>query len=364
MNEIVARLIQELNSTAIDKKHRVFLGFDAFVDLVVRPIEKGNSTKIERYYSKMENFGQFLISKPGLNRSVELDLVRRKLGGNTPNVASALGHLGISYDCLAPFGKKTIDEVFLPLQKFGHLFSTGDPGLSIALEFLNGKLMLALNQDVNNLNWQRIKDNMPLSRLIDIIENSHMLCLLNWSELPHATDIFLGLKAEVLPSISPDKAILIDLSDCSRRNSNDLQEILGVLASFAQSGKVIFGLNENESQIVCNELGIDENKPDTEKAVELRARLNLHWVVFHNRCRSILASDEGVFSFQTRMNSQPVLQTGAGDHFNAGLCRGYLDGMDPELCLILASLTSGYYVENGQSANINELIEYMKKMEE
>lgn len=364
MNDIALSLVPILRKLSASDKNRVFLGFDAFIDLVVRPIEKGNSNNVGKYYKEMASFGQYLINKSGMSSSVELDLIRRKLGGNTPNVAIALGHLGVEIDCLAPFGTQVIDEAFAVLEKFGNLISIGDPGLSIALEFLDGKLMLALNQDVNKIDWQRIKDRTGIKNLIDRVGKADMLCLLNWSEVPRATDIFNGFKEEILAQIEPGKPILIDLSDCSRRNNNDLLEILEIISSLAESGKVILGLNENESQIVCDVLGIDDSKTDIYKAGKVRDRLNLHWVVFHNRLRSILATEIKTYSYMTKINSQPVLQTGAGDHFNAGLCRGYLDGLAPELCLALASATSGYYVEKGKSANIEDLTNYILEMEE
>ena len=364
MKENSAKLIQELRISAKKMNtHRVFLGFDAFIDLVVKPIKTGNPENVESYYGNMEDFGQYLINKDSFNGSVELDLIKRKLGGNTPNLAFALGNLGVTYDCLAPFGSPLIDELFFPLQNFGNLVSIGDPGLSIAVEFLNGKLMLAINQDVNNLSWDRIKENISLAQIKEIVERSDMICLLNWSEVPKATDIFKRFKSEVMYCHSVEKPILIDLSDCSRKNHNEILEIIYVIADFARSSKIILGLNETESKIVCDVLGIDDKKSDAKKAEDLRKRLKIHWVVFHNRFRSILAAEEGTYIFHTRMTSKAVIQTGAGDHFNAGLCLGYLDGLDPELCLILASVASGYYVENGKSANIDQLINYIEKIE-
>ena len=358
------KLIEALHAINKQKNHRVFLGFDAFIDLITRPIEKGNSIGVEHYFEKSIDFGEYIVKKSGMNSSVELDLQSRKIGGNTPNVASALGTLGVKCDCLAPFGTKEIDEIFRPLQQFGHLFSTGDPGLSLALEFENGKIMMALNQDVNHQNWMRIKETVQLNTLTMTIQKADMLCLLNWSEVPGATDIFRGLQTDVLPELSVEKPILIDLSDCSRRSRKDIFDILTILTQFAKTNKLILGLNENESHIVCDVMGIDDTQSDEKKAWELRKKLSFHWVVFHNRIRSILADEQKTYQFQTLMNGKPVLQTGAGDHFNAGLCLGYLYEMEPQICLALAAMTSGFYVEKGKSASLDELIQYIESMEE
>lgn len=363
MSDTAVKLVSELRKLQNQRQKRVFIGFDAFIDLVVRPVEKGSSANVEKYFNKMECFGQYLAGKAGLNSSVELDLIMRKPGGNTPNVAGSLSRLGVSCDCLAPFGDSSIDEIFAPLRQSCNLISTGDPGLSIALEFTNGKVMLALNQDVNSLDWRRIRSVIEPRLLAERVNLADMLCLLNWSEVPKCTDIILGLKKEILSSVAGPKTILIDLSDCSRRSRQDLLEILEIIASLSEHGRVILGLNQNESQIVCAALDIDQEKKGSEKAGQLREKLKLHWVVFHNRRRSILATKESIFNFRTKMTGEPVLQTGAGDHFNAGLCLGYLNGFEPRLCLALASINSGYYVEKGESANIDELIAYIEAME-
>ena len=58
----------------------------------------------------------------------------------------------------------------------------------------------------------------------------------------------------------------------------------------------------------------------------------------------------------------PVIQisTGAGDNFNAGFCTAQLLQLDIEESLWLANAFSGHYVRTGESAGVNEIIDFFE----
>lgn len=342
---------------------KVVLGFDAFVDVITRPIAEGSACQISRYFETMEEFGRYIVDRSGTNGSVELAEQSVKLGGNTPNLAYALGRLGARIHCLAPFGQPDINPVFQPLLQYGTLFSTGEPGISYALEFSNGKLFLALNRSVNQLSWPQIVDALPLERLRELTESARVICFLNWSEVPGSTSIIRELTANVLKGLPGTRPFLIDLSDCSRRSTQDLNEILDLIAHLPPSVQPVLSMNQNEANMVCRALSISKEIPEKECGRLLLDALNLHWVVIHNRLRSVLVSRKGFASYETRMTCEPQLLTGAGDNFNAGLCAGLIMELDLVDCLHLAGLSSGYYVEHAYSATMPELVEYIKNME-
>jgi sugar/nucleoside kinase (ribokinase family) len=122
-------------------------------------------------------------------------------------------------------------------------------------------------------------------------------------------------------------------------------------------------MNQNEANMVRRALSISKEMPEKESGRLLLESLNLHWVVFHNRLRSVLVCREGYASYETRMSCAPQLLTGAGDNFNAGLCAGLMMNLDPVDCLHLAGLTSGYYVEHAYSASLSELVAYIEDLE-
>jgi hypothetical protein len=333
----------------------IFVGFDAFVDWIVRPLRASEADQAPQYFDRMEDFGRFVVERAGRNGSVELEERMEKLGGNTPILANALGCLGAGIRAIAPFGAPAMHPCFAPLVRFGDLHSVGEPGLSIALEFDDGKFMLAMNRQINHLDYAALTSVLPPPRLVEILSGCDLLALVNWSELPGATDLLAGLARDVLPSLTREVPLLVDLSDCTRRTPTDLRDYLARLAALPPHIRILLSLNRNEADRVCEAMELDLTDSDSEKGRAILDRLHFEWVVFHERTHGTIVWSGGSESYRTRVRRPPVLQTGAGDNFNAGLCAGRLAGLDPGGALALASLTSAFYVENGYSPAWNEI---------
>ena len=55
----------------------------------------------------------------------------------------------------------------------------------------------------------------------------------------------------------------------------------------------------------------------------------------------------------------PLISTGAGDHFNAGFCLGKLLGLPDDQAATAAVGTSGYYVRHAASPSLAQLAEFL-----
>lgn len=337
---------------------KVFIGFDAFIDIIAKPIREGNALRIGAHFAAISEMGAYLQRRSGRSASIELDERDCKVGGNAPNVASALGALGAFTECVIPSG--STDPAFAPLLENGRIHSTGEPGLCVALEFGDGKLMLALNRDVNRLGWADIRDRLGLDRLRMLAEYCDALCFLNWSELPGATGIFRGMQRDVLPFLQGKRPLLIDLCDCARRSAGDVEELLETLRAFPPTIRPVLSLNQNEASAILAALGIDPSKGQAYAGRCIIDHLGIDTVVFHRRERSVFVDTKGATQLETpRITQTPMLTTGAGDNFNAGLCAGLLLDFDPMFCLALGSAVAGHYVEHGKSPQFAELLDYI-----
>jgi len=87
----------------------------------------------------------------------------------------------------------------------------------------------------------------------------------------------------------------------------------------------------------------------------IRAALGVSVVVVHPRESAACATAEGTFWVPGPYCEEPVITTGAGDHFNGGFCQGQLLGLDPEGCLALGVCTSGHYVRTAVSPTLDDL---------
>ncbi len=90
-------------------------------------------------------------------------------------------------------------------------------------------------------------------------------------------------------------------------------------------------------------------------AAAIRQKLGLVTVVVHPCESAACATAAGTWHVPGPVIGQPLLTTGAGDHFNAGFATGQLLGLTPESCLALGVSTSGHYVRTGQSPSLADL---------
>ncbi len=356
------RILQALKSLSEGTHARTLLGFDAFVDLIVRPIRTGSAIYPESYYERMESLGRFMIERSGRSGSLELDIMQRRLGGNAPNVAAALECFGISLDLIGPYGETKTDPVFRRLEERGRIYSTGNPGLSYALEFVDGKIFLAMNEGNNFIGWDLIRRRLGLERVLELARASSLIFMLNWSELPDAMSIYRGFLEEILPALGKRLPLVVDLADCTRQRLPRLLELLELIRAMGALAEVTLSLNQNESEMVCRALRISIERSEPERAMLVREQLGIAAVVFHRRDESHLATAEGCCSRRTILSGPALLTTGAGDNFNAGLGLGILLGLPPADRLFLAAMVSGHYVERGTNASLSELIRYIHDM--
>lgn len=334
-------------------------GFDGFVDIIARPIKTGDSLKVEKLFSTIGEFGLFLNERAGKSCSVELKECETKIGGNTPICANALAGLGVNVACIGAFGYPEIHAVFKKMPDNCEIISIENPGICTALEFTDGKVMLALNNGINSLSWETVKRRIGVETLISRFSNCHMLGLFNWSEMPGATNIWRGILDEIIPHIGNNKWAVFDFSDCGRKSDDEISEVLDIVSGFGRRLKTVLSLNENEVRAVCGAMFKQKDRPLEEAGMEILKRLGSYSVVFHLHNRSIAFEPSGISYFDTCIIENPAVTTGAGDNFNAGLCAALLLDMSMPEALVAASMTASFYVANGRSPQLSELISFI-----
>ena len=175
------------------------------------------------------------------------------------------------------------------------------------------------------------------------------------------TAVFTDLVTRVLPQVpaKPGRLFFFDLADPEKRSTADLVYALTTIAQFEQFGAVSLGLNLKESQQVFAALGFG-TETETESglramAEKIRAHLDLTTVIVHPKESASCATRDGTFWVPGPYAAQPLITTGAGDHFNAGFVNGQLMGLSPESCLTLGVSTSGHYVRTARSPSLADL---------
>ena len=358
--------IEGLRDRAPTLAHKtVTLGFDGFIDSVVRVILHKDNQQPTSYFQSPHDFGKYIVEKGEKNFSLELEEITTKLGGNMPIMSNALSQLGLSVSCIGSLGYPDVHPVFLPMQSNCDLHSFANPGVSKVLEFTTGKIMLAEMEALNRIPWEFIRDRVGINVFLDLFGKSDLIALLNWSEMDNSADIWKGLLRDVLPHSTPGKKPIgfFDLSDCSKRSNERIQEAIALIQSFSAYLDVVLSLNLNEAIIIHSVLTQKKYNEDQVEEIckDIFDNIQIDTVMIHHSRQAIAWNAEGLHKRKSFFVKSPTILTGSGDNFNAGFCTGRLLGFDIGTSLVLGHATSNVYMQSGQSPSATQLVEFLSE---
>ena len=158
MSDIKQKLI-ELRS-ALDNvdaaEFSAVIGFDGFVDTIIDVVDKRESVDSYTRIQTIAEFGARISRAAGLSTNFELVPKTTKLGGNGPIMANALLGAGVKITYIGALGKP-INPVFQGLvDGCEKVVSIIDPGLTDAVEFNDGKVMLGKHEHLAQVNWDTL----------------------------------------------------------------------------------------------------------------------------------------------------------------------------------------------------------------
>ena len=342
-------------------KTKVVAGFDGFVDTIVRVILEKPAGGSPTYFQTKKGFAEYIIEKEGSSFSLEMDELNVKAGGNTPIMANALGTLGFPVQCIGALGYPSMHPAFAGLSSNCTTHSFAAPGISTAVEFEDGKMILGQMGQLHTTGWGQVKNRVGLQNLREIYSGVDLLCFLNWSEIEVSSEIWTGILEEILPSCATGKRPMafFDLADCSGKSSDSIRKLLELLAKFSRYADVTLGLNLNEAKILFN-LGNDSPRMETlEKMAEkIFEKLSVQTLLLHSSLEAVAVDNSGCVGVRGFFIEKPLLSTGAGDNFNAGFCAGLLLKKDLETALLFGHAVAALYMQAGKSPTLAELADY------
>ena len=342
-------------------KFRVFCGFDGYVDRIVKVVKSVNGTKKE-YFGTVAEFSNYLSTKSAKSCSLEMDVKAIKIGGNMPIFANSMAMMGIGTDCVGAFGYPQPTPIFEQMHENCILHSVSTPGTCDALEFDDGKIMLAVNEGISNLNFSKILSVLPIEKLQVLTKQPDGFAFLNWSELPFSNDIWKGFADNILNEPSKQKPFLVDLSDCSCRTSDEISELFEILQTISQKFYLCLSLNQNETEQLSKKLGLSAGSLN-DMAIAIAEKTKANFLVLHLADRAVGFFETEIFTVKKDLIQNPAVITGGGDNFNAGLMLGllYKDICDFSICELLefSNAVSSLYVKNGRSHDIESIIKFI-----
>jgi sugar/nucleoside kinase (ribokinase family) len=346
---------------------KALVGLDGFVDEIIAVVDKRHAHDQFDTVSTIQKFGEKIAAAVGQSSNYELVIKHQKLGGNGPIMANALASLGMAVTYIGNLGYPDIHPVFSDLARRAQVISIGNPAHTDALEFDDGKVMLGKLEPLHEVNWDNLLKRVGAEKLKQLIGQSKLVGMLNWTMLPHMSRIWAKLLDEIIPNIERhDRKLYIDLADPEKRTHEDILDAMKLLTRFQDQVDVILGLNLKESTEIADVLGLP-GKSDPEAAIEevaraIREKLHLTCVVIHPRRGAAAATEHHSARFEGPFVQHPKISTGAGDHFNSGFALAQVLGMSLEESLCVGCGLSGYYVRTAISPGAQELAKFIAEL--
>ena len=366
--ELRIRCAAELESAAARvRQMTAFVGLDGFVDEILHVVDKRHNADS---YDRMPTIGKLaerLAGAAGKSTNIELVNQLTKLGGNGPIMANALASIGLRVTYLGNLGYPNLHPVFAEFAQRAEVHSIAQPGLTDAVEFEDGKIMLGKHTYLKDVNWTNITARFGKEKFAAKFASADLVGFVNWTMLTNMSDIWAAVLQEICPALPLEgkkRTLFFDLADPEKRTAEDVQRALDLILEFRRYFNVILGLNEKEAHEIARVFGF--NKGDGSKealvklALQIHERVPVSTLVVHPVQYALSITQGQVSLLDGLYTSKPRITTGAGDHFNSGFCLGKLLGLPDDLALLIGVTTSGYYVIKAQSPALPDLARAMK----
>lgn len=379
-------LLAAADGLASARPFPAFVGFDGFIDLILRPVASRRSMAPADFVPvrTMTEFAQRVGAAAGKSTNIETVLSEARFGGNGPLFAGALANLGLSTTYAGAVGTtpephSPLDPTFRPFaERCARVVTLGPPSTTSCYEFDDGKLMLNDRSNVQAVTWAGVKSAFGQESLIATLGACRLIGLVNWSLLGGMQGILEGLTGETFPNLPAPagggaRRVFVDLADPTPRSHDDIRACLAVLTAMNRvpGVAVTLGMNLMESEVVAAVVGADAPyRATTARPAEvvtavartLREKLALDCVVIHPREGAAAATPSWWGWWDGPLCEHPKLSTGAGDHFNAGFSLAQTLGLPLDQCLAVGTGNSGLYVREAESPTPARLAAFLREL--
>ncbi|NRA37148.1 MAG: carbohydrate kinase [Planctomycetes bacterium] len=367
LDSALQELAQKIHEqTSQLQQQRVVGGFDGFIDEMITIIDDRENEQSYSAVETMTAFAEKLQAASGRSSLSEIDMTSSDAGGCAVNLCDVYNTMGICVDYFGTLGQPMHPAFadFAAACNSCHSWLDGH-GTTLALEFNDGKYMLASMSDLHRFTPAVLETVLADGIFTSASQQAQLICMCNWTLYPHMTECWQYLQKHVYSTMRQEPFMFFDLVNPSSRSKEDQLAMLQAMQDFSQNAKVILGVNLNEAHILADTLGIQSSNSEEdliEVTVALREKINIFEVVTHGIRENCVAGDGYV---QGKVSGPyceaPKKSTGAGDRFNAGYCLGHLMGVSAEERLQLGVASGGYFVRNAKSASLADVAGFIER---
>ena len=244
---------------------KVLLGCDGFVDETYNIVKVRESLTEFSAMEKLKDFGELIVERADGGVGLELVPTRRCEGGFGINTGRILAILGLKPTLPGLYGKNELDPAFVEFNNSSSLLSLGDPALTIALEFGDGKVLMSNLEAVSSLTWSDFENHFGEEQRREMFSNIDILGLGYWSLTADFDGFFKGFMDQY-KSIKPPRRMFFDFADIKKKSSESFMTSLELIKSYNSKIPMALSLNEHEAFDLFSRIGVDSLE-DTPSAI-------------------------------------------------------------------------------------------------
>jgi hypothetical protein len=340
------------------RDHTVLFGFDGIVDTVREMIAERESRTSVSLIRELESLGEKINDSVASETSLAIEWrdCGTRTGGHVCHLSRALGNWGLEPHMVGTFGNPMRSEFESVFAEYA-TYSIGDPGTTDAVEFNDGKLLLTEAGDYRELDWETLDERLGHDRLASLLEQADLFGVGYWSMIPSLPGILHGLVEDVWPTLSdPPSHVFFDPADIRHLPGTQLTDGFEALQALNRQVPVTLSANRGETEALL-ESGGGSAAGDSmlDLATAARDVVGVDTVVSHGARASAMATEADQASVETLHIEEPEIVTSSGDHFNAGVCLGLLEGFDAGTTTALGNAVAGQFIRTGRSPTLAEV---------
>lgn len=344
---------------------KILLGCDGFVDETYQLVDERRTPTEFTPINRLKDFGELLVKRADGGVGIEIVPKRRCEGGFAINTGRVAGILGLRPTLPGLFGAAEIDPAFKEFEGITEMVSLGDPALTLAFEFADGKLLMSNVQAVSNLSWEQIEERIPEDKLKAMFADVDILGLGYWSLTANFDGLFNGFMARY-ENAKPPRRMFFDFADLKKKSHDSFLESLELIRKHNQRIPMTFSLNEHEVLELLSRFGVALSGKTPEAMAsalaEAREKINIDELVVHTpEFAAASRAGEGEAVAMQERQTDIVRLAGAGDSFNGGYLCASLGDLPMKKRLVMANATTAFFVTRGTTPTRRELIAQIEK---
>jgi len=344
---------------------KILLGCDGFVDETYEIVEVRRSQSDFTAMKNLKQFGELLVERADGGVGVELVPKRRCEGGFGINTGRVAAFLGLKPFLPGLYGSQSIDPAYHEFEENCNLVSLGDPALTIALEFSDGKVLMSNLEAVSNLSWQDFKTHFTAEELNELFSGVDILGLGYWSLTANFDEIFQGFMDQY-ETLTPPRRMFFDFADIKKKSSESFIKSLELIKSYNDRIPLTFSLNEHEVLELCSRVGV-ERPALTPQAIAaaltvVRQKIGFDELVVHTPefAAASNATEGEAYAIQERQ-THIIRLAGAGDSFNGGFLCASLGDLPLKERLVVANAVTAFFVTTATGPTKEQLLAQIEK---